>query len=605
MSVRYAYRSVVALAVLLLLVLSAADPRATVAQTNILTIPLGQDGFTDSIPRQIVRTVDDRVFIAAGRENGSPQLGIYFTTAPGLPQTAADFGGSALATAAGAVLTVDMAYDGGTFIHLIVNTANGVIQDFPFNITTNAFQPAITLFTDGGTFGAGLYVGTVGVSALFDTLGQLQVAYWTNTNQIVHQALTYNAGTNTLTPASAITRVDAAGQANHPSLVVSPVDNSVTVAWVSQATNPAQILARTRSVAGVWGALETVSTVPVWTSPVNGINIDQGPNMIVDAAGTAHLTYIQDFGPPNGDYGTLRYATRASGSAVWTDTTLPVIGGNPNLNLGGYTQTHNPMPALAPGGQLFMLGHGPVFTNQNTSQFVLARNADGTWGPHVPVIGPVNTFDASNSVKWSVVGFNRPEVVEWVFFLAPGGLYDDATLYYGRFDPLLIPTPVPAPPADAPPAQAAPQPVFDPLITQLLVGSEAIVNIVNVGSGPGLNPVITIELPAGATIDQVIDTNGAVISINGSTVTLTYPDFPVGASREIRVRFRWDGALGRSTACIRADNLNPPRCVTSQTVTQLPATGETPWWRMPALMGLLSGFLLLIGWGAWRRRTVR
>ncbi len=44
-----------------------------------------------------------------------------------------------------------------------------------------------------------------------------------------------------------------------------------------------------------------------------------------------------------------------------------------------------------------------------------------------------NSFDSSPSVKWSALGNNRPNTYEFVFFLAPNGVYSSTTLYYGRF----------------------------------------------------------------------------------------------------------------------------------------------------------------------------
>ena len=39
------------------------------------------------------------------------------------------------------------------------------------------------------------------------------------------------------------------------------------------------------------------------------------------------------------------------------------------------------------------------------------------------------SFDSSPSVKWSVVGLNRPETIEFLFFMTP---YNNPTLYYAR-----------------------------------------------------------------------------------------------------------------------------------------------------------------------------
>ena len=64
------------------------------------------------------------------------------------------------------------------------------------------------------------------------------------------------------------------------------------------------------------------------------------------------------------------------------------------------------------------------------------RYADGTWGPSEVVLahgGPDQTYDASASVKWSAVGFNRPNTVELLFFAPVGGNYNSTILQYARF----------------------------------------------------------------------------------------------------------------------------------------------------------------------------
>ena len=47
-------------------------------------------GYTDVMPRQIVRTADDRVYIFAGQAQGSNNILVYWTAAPGVPTSAAD-----------------------------------------------------------------------------------------------------------------------------------------------------------------------------------------------------------------------------------------------------------------------------------------------------------------------------------------------------------------------------------------------------------------------------------------------------------------------------------------------------------------------------------
>jgi hypothetical protein len=213
--------------------------------------------------------------------------------------------------------------------------------------------------------------------------------------------------------------VDSAGNANHPSVAVSPFDNSLTVAWVSQSSSPAQILARSRSNSGAWGSIETVSTAPVWTSTFFGINIDQGPSLLIDSGGTKHLVYIENW-DSTGSYGRLHYVVN-SGSG-WTDTALN-------------SYTHAPALALNSAGDLYIIGHGhPQSQNTlctSTDEMCTIKKSEVGWGSQQVLATPPagQSFDSSVSVKRSVVGFNRPETIEFLFFMTP---YNSPTLYYGR-----------------------------------------------------------------------------------------------------------------------------------------------------------------------------
>jgi hypothetical protein len=380
--------------------------------------PVGP-GSTDVIPHQLIRTSDDRLYIFVSQPYSST-IRVYWTT-PGLPNTPAAFTGSAQATESGIPISLDAAYDGGNVIHILVNTRNtGLLRDYPFDLTTNTFKPALTLTSDSHKI-TGTYPGTCGVSSMVDKDGRLHVAYWSSSNRIIHRAYTYSNSTNTLTLVSGPFTVDTGGSANHPVIAVSPLDNSLTVVWVSEATSPAKILARTRASTGTWGSVETVSTSSVWTSTNAGINIDQGPSLVIDANGTKHLAYIENWAITQPyDYGRIHYAVN-DGSG-WTDQALSFY-------------THDPALALNSAGQLYIIGHGYPLNPSCKSEddmCTIKKNSDGTWGtPQLLAAHPNSThsFDTSPSVKWSVMGFHRPETIEFLFCSTP---YESPTVYYAR-----------------------------------------------------------------------------------------------------------------------------------------------------------------------------
>src|SRR5207245_4964957 len=136
------------------------------------------------------------------------------------------------------------------------------------------------------------------------------------------------------------------GAASHPALAVSPLDGSLTVAWVSEATNPASIRLRTRSAAGVWGGLDSVGAgVRIWTSPNFGVNVDQGPSLLIGPDGTRHLAYIEGY-DATGAYGRVHYESQPAGGIGWTSATLSQI------------YSHHPTLAITGAGRLYLLGHG-------------------------------------------------------------------------------------------------------------------------------------------------------------------------------------------------------------------------------------------------------
>jgi hypothetical protein len=379
--------------------------------------PVGPGG-SDVIPHQIVRTNNDFLYIFVNQQS-SAVLRVYRTKSAGYPESATDFAAPIQFTESSNPISVDAVYNGGNIIHVLINTKNGQIKDYPFDVSTNTFKPSITLATNGGTVGSGLYIGTSGISGMIDLNGILHVAYWTNGNHILHRSYAYNSSSNALNPQDDFFQVDTAGGANHPALAVSPADNSLTIAWVSQADNPTKIRARTRASNGTWGNVQSASTAPVWTSSDNGINIDQGPSLLIDSNGTGHLAYIQSFDPTAGDYGRIHYVTKSGSN--WVDQALNVF-------------SHDPAVAINGSGQIYIIGHGHPKNVSCLSMddiCTVKKNSNGTWAnPLLFASPPVGSFDSSPSVKWSVVGFNRPETFEFIFFRTP---YDSPTVYYARF----------------------------------------------------------------------------------------------------------------------------------------------------------------------------
>jgi hypothetical protein len=337
-----------------------------------------------------------------------------------MPVKGSDFSGKLQLTSSSNILSVALVYDGSHIIHVITNTVDGKITDRPFDTNTNQYKTSKVLDTTGGTV-SGYYLGTSGLTAAMDLNSVLHVAYWTSANHILYRAYTYDATQDALTLVDGPTQIDTSGSANHPVLAVSPLDGSLTAAWVSQATSPAKILARTKT-SGTWGSVETVSSASVWTSADSGINIDQGPSLIIATTGVKYLTYIENWRVTSPyDYGRVHLVSN-SGSG-WTDQYI-----------GSYA--HDPAVAINSAGQLYIIGHGYPLNAACTSIDDLCmykRNSDGTWATPKLFLAHQGTqsFDDSPSVKWSAVGYNRSDTIEFVFAEVGSG-YANTTLYYGR-----------------------------------------------------------------------------------------------------------------------------------------------------------------------------
>ncbi len=396
------------------------------AALNPLSFAVGP-GVADVVPRQIVRASDDRLYLFAGKVSVAAALRSYWSSNPGLPNAGSDFQAGPELSEPGTVISVDTAYDGGTLIHVLDNLGNGTLYDHPFDTSTHTYRPAIQIAPNAATgapASAASFtdIGTSGLSSMFDHAGRLHVAYWSAGNRITYLALSYNAAGNSFSLAAGPTQVDTLGSANnHPSLAVSPVDDSLTLAWVSGTNGAGKLYVRTRSAAGVWDAAQQINTADVWTSPNAGLNIDQGPSLLIDSAGVRHLAYIENFRISSPyDYGRVHYV-RGSGGA-WTD-----------VYTGFYS--HDPALALDGAGSLYILGHGYPLNAGCASMddlCVSRRAGDGSWGTQQLLAAAQNgvSYDASVSVKWSAQSWKRPETIEVRFFATP---YTSSTLFYGRF----------------------------------------------------------------------------------------------------------------------------------------------------------------------------
>lgn len=394
---------------------------ASVARAASVYFPLGL-GLTDAVPHQLVRASNDRLYAIVMRGQYSNQLRAYWSTAAGLPTSGSDFSSTAISTSA-EIVSVEVAYGGGSYIHALVFNRSGQLLDYVFDTGSQSFRAPLTVATGLPTI-SGEYVGSSGISAGWDDGGNLHVGHWGAGQHIIYRRYTYNPSAHTLSLEEGPTQVDTAGSANHPALAVSPEDSSVTIAWVSEAASPYRIVARTRSGSNSWGSVAQVGEGVPWTSRNAGVSVDQGPSLIIASDGTRHLAYMGNWDATN-QYGRIYYASSSNGSS-WQDSAAPYY-------------THAPTLALNSAGELYAIGHGHVNNTgtpctRNEDMCVFKKTSGGWATPQLFAPAPGGqSFDSSVSAKWSAVQFNRPQTVEFLFFLLGQG-YVEPTLYYGRLD---------------------------------------------------------------------------------------------------------------------------------------------------------------------------
>ncbi len=124
---------------------------------------------------------------------------------------------------------------------------------------------------------------------------------------------------------------------------------------------------------------------------------------------------------------------------------------------------------------------------------------------------------------------------------------------------------------------------------------EWIFTVRNNGTLTATNVVISDTLHPGLRIDS-IDLAVGSSNISGQTVTVTIPSLAPGQSVVFNVftTVLNGNAIVENVACMTADSVNE-RCVTGFIVTELPQTGETPWWRDDVL--LLLGIITVVSIG--------
>jgi chitodextrinase len=196
--------------------------------------------------------------------------------------------------------------------------------------------------------------------------------------------------------------LDTAATPKHP-LMAFDQSGNLHVSWL-QDGSPSTVKYKLRQPNGNWNASETVSSGDV----LNNSTEDQGPSIVVTAAGVPYVQYItpQDF---------VRVKYKSGGS--WVYDNLPTS-----------VYTHAPQ-IYARGNDIYVfLGHD---SNIDYAYLYQLGGAGNSWS-NVIKLSTGQSVDGSASVRWDPQRETNPNVIDSLFF--DEDINDDSsyigTLYY-------------------------------------------------------------------------------------------------------------------------------------------------------------------------------
>lgn len=313
---------------------------------------------------------------------------------------------------------------------------------------------------------------------------------------------------------------------------------------------------------------------------------------------------------PNGTNNTATASTVFNPPPDMADLSVTKSVDNPTPNIGDtvrYTITiSNGGPSVATGvivSESLESGLSVVSGSESTSQGSY-DSGSGLWTVGSLGVGSSATLTLNATVNASgsygntaaVVGSDQPDPSpvnnQIRIILSPGETTPEVT------PPVIPPTGEPTAVVAVP--TSLPITIADPMIAKDVSAPFAqpdgpiswTITVTNPNSVPIHNITVIDNLPPQAELVSATATAGS-ISTTGQTVVITI---------EGRVRSDASGAVITNVASLTsAENPTPHTAqATVLRVTELPRTGETPWWRTP-LLALAIGTLGLCGWMFVRR----
>jgi hypothetical protein len=413
------------------------------------------DGFVDASEREVVRTANNVVYVAAadddpcqgktgqgvihiwkgiGAQPGNASVPTSFAEQdPANNPLPAGSGDCTFSSVSGSPVlsSPDIRLDRNGIIHLVYideSIGSGVVYYQTYSTVTDTWGGRTAIANNGMQYN-GLGWPRFGMVALtLDANDVPRVVYCTSgtSNQVVYTDQTSGSWS---TPVAVSSGTDEM----HVSLVTA-LDGTLHLAWLDNALATHAVIRYAHYALGAWSAVETVSAGDSLVL-ANGDN-DQGPSIATDLGSLPYVSYLD--GTVNGSDNDVRMRYRTA-TGVWNDDTPPGAAGGPSSPDGTW-YTHAPQNYISSAGANFVfLGHD-VNISPGGYEYQMGGPANN-WSAYA-TIEPRNLtsttagapgIDGSASVRFDPLRDNNASIVDLLYFDendGTGGYAHHATVYY-------------------------------------------------------------------------------------------------------------------------------------------------------------------------------
>lgn len=348
-------------------------------------LALGTDGYTDSNPKQLVRTSGNRLYMVVMECDAYPfeagdRLMVYKANQLGIPTSFTQFIQSGITD----IGTVAVALNAADNIEILTTSRAGTLAYRTWDTGADTMGSATTIDTG---LESNLGQGDTNAALALDSAGVAHIVYLKSDGTRRRAYYRNNSGGSwsSATEVSSAVSFGANEKCWLPNIAVDGGDRQLVTFFVGtfNATADGEFYCRVRS-AGSFG-----STVNISGANNAWIEIDQSGSILITPDGRYHVSYVDT--ETNTDEA-IRYAYSDDQGATWAHN-------NPG---GGAQQTHNPTLGPGPGSDIRIYGHGtPDGTDHGDSLFYFqGLGGAAAWGPWTQWQAGT-AFDSSVATRWS------------------------------------------------------------------------------------------------------------------------------------------------------------------------------------------------------------